>query len=238
MSLTVPIARVRWQPCWRIVASLFPPQGLFDRVTSSADLDAVIAIEGLTNDRIRQELGTISLVPEQECVFGPGTTPIMAAFTHPNPQGSRFTDASCGAYYAARSIDTAVTESCFHKERFLGATNEQPIEVDMRSYASNIDADLHDLRGQQATAQEIYHPDPAHYGPAQAIGTALRASGSNGIAYDSVRDTGGECVAIFRPTVLSPVIQGPHFCYVWDGAAISSIYIKTHYQKSLGPGSR
>jgi len=191
-----------------------------------------MAIEGLTNDRIRQEVGEISIVPAQDCVFGPGTTPIMAAFTHPNPQGSRFADSSYGAYYAASSIDTAVAETRYHKERFLRATNEARIELDMRSYASNIDAELHDLRGQQEDVPAIYNSDPAHYDAAQALGKSLRTNGSNGIVYDSVRDPDGECVAIFRPRLLSPVVQGQHFCYVWDGTEISHIYVKSEYHKS------
>ena len=36
-----PVSRVVWQPCWRIVSSLFPPRGLFDRVASRDDLEAV-----------------------------------------------------------------------------------------------------------------------------------------------------------------------------------------------------
>ena len=191
-----------------------------------------MAIEGLTNDRIRQEVGEISLVPGDDGVFGPGTTPIMAAFTHPNPQGSRFADSSYGVYYAANSIDTAVAETRYHKERFLRATKEARIEVDMRSYASDIEADLRDLRGQQEALLESYDSDPANYGTAQALGKALRANGSNGIVYDSVRAPDGECVAIFRPSLLSPVVQGPHFCYVWDGTEISHIYIKSEYHKS------
>jgi hypothetical protein len=224
--------RVIWQPCWRIVASVFPPQGLFDRVSRPEDLQTVIAIEGITNDRLRQELGAVSLVPDDQCVFGPGTTPIMSAFTHPNPNGSRFADASYGVYYAAKSIATAIAETRFHKARFLRATNEPPIEVDMRSYASDIDVGLHDLRGQQNTLPEIYHPDPAQYGAAQTLAKSLRAEGSSGIAYDSVRDPRGECAAIFRPNVLSPVVQGQHFCYVWNGSEISTIYIKAEYRQS------
>jgi RES domain-containing protein len=232
MVLKLPVNRLTWQPCWRIVSSLFPPRGLFDRVTHREDLETVMAIESLTNDRLRQEAGDISLVPQDECVFGPGTTPIMSAFTHPNPQGSRFADSSYGVYYASLSIDTAVAETAFHKERFLRATHEAPIEVDMRSYASNIDANLHDLRGQQTTAPDIYDPDPAHYGAAQALARSLRNDGSNGLVYDSVRDPGGECAAIFRPNLLSPVVQGKHFCYVWDGSGITDIYIKAEYHKS------
>ncbi|MDA0991852.1 MAG: RES family NAD+ phosphorylase [Verrucomicrobia bacterium] len=232
MDLKIRTARLLWQPCWRIVASRFPPQGLFDRVTRPQDLDTVMAIESLTNDRIRQQAGDLSLVPEAERLVGPGTTPIMAAFTHPNPAGSRFADASYGVYYAAKSIDTALAETRYHKERFLRATNEAPIEVDMRSYASDVDADFHDLRGPQEAFADIYNPDPGVYGPAQALAKSLRLTSSNGLAYDSVRDPSGECVAIFRPTLLSPTRQGEHFCYVWNGKEINSVYIKSAYPQA------
>jgi hypothetical protein len=232
MVLDIPLSRVTWRPCWRIVSSLFPPQGLFDRVARPDDLETVLAIEGLTNDRLRQEAGDISLVPEEERISGPGTTPIMAAFTHPNPSGSRFADATFGVYYAAESIDTAVSETRFHKERFLRATNEAPIEVDMRSYATDIDTELHDLRGQRESRPDVYDPDPEAYGAAQALARSLRANGSNGIVHDSVRDPHGECIAVFRPRLLSPALQGQHFCYVWDGEAISTVYIKSAYEKS------
>ncbi|WP_366132444.1 RES domain-containing protein [uncultured Ferrovibrio sp.] len=32
----------------------------------------------------------------------------MAAFTHLNPDGSRFTDGTCGVFYAANILDTAI----------------------------------------------------------------------------------------------------------------------------------
>lgn len=191
-------------------------------------------IEGLTNDRLRDQIGEISLVPVEERVFGAGTTPIMAAFTHPNPSGSRFTDGSYGVYYAAKNVDTAIVETRFHKERFLQATHEDAIEFDMRSYASDINSELHDIRGQQENAAAIYDPNPAQYGAAQGLAKSLRAGGSNGIVYDSVRDEGGECVAIFRPRVLSPAVPGKHFCYVWDGREICDIYVKAAYKRGSG----
>lgn len=224
--MTPPIAAIDWRPCWRLVPSRFPPSGLFDRVADPRDLEIVFAIEGLTNERLRQEVGEISLVPPEERVSGPGTTPIMAAFTHMNPNGSRFSDGSYGVYYAARSIHTAVAETRFHRARFLAATAEPPIEIDMRSYASDLKARMHDLRGLRERFPAVYDPDPAHYQAAQSLAAGLRGQGSDGLAYDSVRDAGGECVAVFRPRVLSPVRQGPHFCYAWDGEAISSVYEK------------
>jgi RES domain-containing protein len=148
----------------------------------------------------------------------------MAAFTHLNPEGSRFSNGEYGVYYAAKSIETAVAETAFHRARFLAATKQRAIEIDMRSYASDIEADLHDIRGLGEQYPAIYDPDPTRYGAAQSIASELRAKGSNGIVYDSIRDPGGECVAIFRPKVLSPVRQGLHYRYVWDGSAIKSIY--------------
>lgn len=225
-----PLARVNWTPCWRLVPSRFPPAGLFDRVSEPDDLEGVFYIESLTNDRLRDEAGELALVPPEDRIAGFGTTPIMAAFTHRNPEGSRFTNGAYGVYYAAHTLDTAIAETRFHRARFLAMTDEPPIEIDMRAYGSDIDAELHDVRGAQAAMPEIYGLEPARYGPAQALASRLRAGGSNGIVYDSVRDPGGQCVAIFRPRVLSPVTQGPHFCYVWDGKAIVDVYEKRTYR--------
>ncbi len=231
--MTPALCRIAWQPCWRLVASRFPPVGLFDRVAAPEDLAAVIAVESMTNDRLREEVGELSLVPPEDRIAGPGATPVMAAFTHLNPEGSRFTDGTFGVYYAAREIDTAIAETCFHKARFLAATGEPPIELDMRSYAADIDADLHDIRGRRVDFADVYDPDPAHYAAGQAFARALRAEGSNGIAYESVRRPDGQCVAVFRPPALSPARQAPHFCYVWDGSAITDVYEKRAYTPPL-----
>lgn len=216
-----------WKPCWRLVPSRFPPLGLFDRVADPGDLDIVIAIESLTNDRLRDDMGDITLVPPDERVSGPGTTPIMAAFTHLNPEGSRFTDGRYGVYYAAIDIETAIAETRFHRTRFLAATNQSPIEIDMRSYASDLVAPLHDIRNRQTDMPTIYTNEPMQYASAQILAKQLRDEGSNGIVYDSVRHTGGECVAVFRPRLLTPAKQGPHYCYVWDGVKITTVYKKS-----------
>jgi len=221
------VSSIIWKPCWRLIPSIFPPIGLFDRVADPEDLDVIFAIEALTNDRLRDEAGDISLVPLEERISGDGTTPIMAAFTHLNPEGSRFTNGSYGVYYAAIDIETAIAETCFHRVRFLAATNEAPIEIDMRSYASDLDVSLHDIRNRQADMSIIYASEPENYASAQSLAKKLRDAGSNGIVYDSVRNMGSECVAIFRPHLLSPVRQGAHYCYVWDGVDISTVYKKT-----------
>ena len=105
-----PLKRIRWSHAWRIVPSRFPPVGVFDRIADPADLDALFAIEALTNPRLREQAGALRRVPAARRISGPGATPVMAAFTHLNPEGSRFSDGSWGVFYAARSVATAATE--------------------------------------------------------------------------------------------------------------------------------
>lgn len=219
------MARIRWAPSYRLVPSRFPPVGLFDRVARPEDLEFVLAAEQLTNDRLRDEVGELHLVPPGERVSGPGTTPIMAAFTHLNPEGSRFSDGTYGVYYAAREMATAAAESAHHREIFLARTAEAPGEIDMRSYLADIRADLVELRRYGRRKPDLMHP--ASYAASQAFARAQRAKGAGGIVYDSVRHAGGQCVAIFRPTLIAPCKQGPHICFIWNGKAIVGWYEKS-----------
>lgn len=218
-------SRVTWEPSYRLVPSKYPPIQLFERVADPADLDAVIAIENLTNERMRDEIGEIRLVAPEDRIAGPGTSPIMAAFTHVNPEGGRFTDGSFGAYYAARDLETAVHESAHHREIFLARTREAPGEIDMRCYLADLDADLVDIRGMQAERPELY--DRENYAGSQPFARELRAQGVTGVVWNSVRRPGGECAAAFKPRALRPTVPGPHFSFVWDGKRIASYYEKS-----------
>lgn len=220
------VSKVVWKPCYRLIPSYFPPISVYERVANPADLEAVFAVENLTNPRLRQEAGDISIVPPDDRVSGPGTTPIMAAFTHLNPEGSRFCDGSYGVYYAGGTLDTAIAETRYQRERFLARTKEAPIEIDMRTYLADLDGDLHDIRG-RTDLNDIY--DPESYTASQALGRELKSLNSYGVAYDSVRHQGGECVGVFRPPILSNCMQGPHYCYVWDGTQITTVYEKKLY---------
>lgn len=213
-------SRVEWRPSFRTVPSRFPPVGLFDRVASPDQLEAIYQLEGLTNPRLREEAGELSLVPPGDRVFGPGTAPIMAAFTHLNRSGSRFSSGNYGVYYCGSAEETAIRETVYHRERFLGNADAAPQTIDMRLYRANLAGELHDIR-EQPRAAELLNPDS--YVASQTIGTRLRASGSNGIVYPSVRHSGGTCAAVFRPPLLGPARQSKHFGYRWDGQRITDV---------------
>ncbi len=217
-------SRVTWKPSYRLVPSRFPPIQLFERVADPADLDAVLAIESLTNERLRDEIGEIQLVAPEDRISGPGTSPIMAAFTHVNPEGGRFTDGTFGAYYAARDLETAVRETAHHRAIFLARTKEAPGEIAMRCYLADLDAELVDIRGLQAARPGLYNRES--YLESQPFAREMRAKGAMGIVWDSVRLPGGECAAAFKPQALRPAIQGPHLSFVWDGERIAGWYEK------------
>jgi len=224
----VPVRRVRWSRSIRIIASRYPPIELFERVADASDFEALYEVELLTNPRVREELGEIRLLPREERVFGAGATYIMAPFAHPNPDGSRFADGSYGVYYAARDRATAVEETKYHRARFLSFTNEPPMQIEMRVLKAKLGASLHDIRGMAAELPRVYAPDD--YGESQRLGRRLREAGSWGVTYDSVRRSGGECAAVFRPKALSECRQAEHLIYAWDGDRIAEVYEKRQYR--------
>jgi len=212
-----PARRTRWRPSLRLVPSRFPPVGLFDRVAKPDDLDAVFEIEAMTNDRLREEAGLLALVPKEDRVSGPGTTPIMAAFTHLNPEGSRFSDGSFGVYYCSQRLETALAEVRHHQERFLRRTREGPLRLELRLYLAELDARLVDVR----QFPECHRADD--YVPCQKLGTALRVEGRDGVLYRSVRHDDGLCAAVFRPRVLHNCRQSKRYAFHFDGRSVTAI---------------
>lgn len=209
-----------FERAYRIIPSRFPPAGLFDGIASRDELALLFEIEGRTNPRINT-LGRLELVDREDWVTGPGSTPIMAAFTHPSPAGSRFSDGSFGLYYCADSSDVAVRETAYHRERMLRLTREGPIRLEMRQYVGTLAKPLHDGRGRKLTAGAL---DPNSYAVSQPIGAALRAAKSWGLAYPSVRLKGGTCAALMRPPAIESVVQSTAFHYVYDGERVVDVY--------------
>jgi hypothetical protein len=221
-AAAVPIAPILWQPAVRIVPTRFPSINLFDRVASPEDFDALYAVEALTNDRLRNEVGEISLVPPEERQYGAGSGPIMAAFTHLNPLGSRFSDGSYGVFYAAADRATAIAETQYHQGRFLRATDEGPLQLQMRVYHVDVAGALHDLREWPDAA--IY--DPLDYGASRVLGKRLRLNGSLGVCYRSVRRAEGQCIGAFRPGVLTRCRHAAQLLYQWTGEGFDGVFEK------------
>lgn len=220
--MTYPATRLSWNPAYRVIPSRFPAVGLFERVARPEDFDALYALEAMTNERIRDEVGEIGLVPAEERLFGPGSTCIMAAFTHLNPQGSRFSDGSYGVFYCARKRDTAIAETRHHSALFMQATGEPPMRLQMRLYTVQARGEAVDLR--EASKRDPRIVDPDDYRHAQAIGRSLRAAGALGIVYPSVRHPGGECLAALRTRIVKNCLHAAYLEYHWNGEGIEAVF--------------
>ena len=221
---TPAMRRVHWDPASRIVPTRYPAITLFDRVADPGDFEALYALEAMTNERIRDEVGEIERVPKAQRLYGLGSGPIMAAFTHVNVDGSRFSSGQWGVFYAARERATAIAETRYHHARFLAATAQGPMHLPMRLYHVAIDARLHDLRPRMPAFEACHQPES--YVQSRALAARLHAEGSPGVVYRSVRHARGQCVGLFSPQGALRCVHAAYLLYAWDGQGFSDVYEK------------
>lgn len=220
----MPLCRINWPQAWRVIASRYPPINLFERLTADpAVWDALIALEQLTNPRVRDEIGEIALVPPDERVSGPGASYLMAAFTHINPKGSRFSDGTFGVYYAAAAMETAIAETVFHFEAFARDGADPPRSEDMRVLVGTVAAEFEDAAA-LPVAQRRAILDSESYAASQSYAKKRLAAAANGIAYPSVRHEGGHCLGAFRPRAVGIPHQERHLKYRWNGERVDRFF--------------
>ncbi len=213
----------------RLIASIYPPIGVFDDLTDDPDeLRVAFLLESATNDRFLLLSKRLDLLPNKEIAAGPTASIVMAAFLHANEQGGRFNDERLGAWYASFNVETAIRETLYHSDRRLRLSEGAfPSKIQMRELIADIDLTMVDLRGCQNDYPDIY--DPTDYKSAQKFGNSLRwpqhsDTTESGIVYDSVRDRDGTNICIFWPSLVPlPVLQGDHYEYDWDKDGNSTV---------------
>ncbi len=206
----------------RIIRSRFPPVDLFEDIADPADWAALLSGEQKTNARLMESIGNLDLVPPHRRVAGASATFLMAPFTHVSrDRPSRFSDGAYGVLYAGREFETALFETIHHHARFMRDTSQPPgWTSQFRELVLDVHATLEDCRLLRPS-DPVLSPDD--YRAAQAVAAALRASGSDGVVYPSVRHPGGECAALFYPDLASAPMQRRHLEYHWDGERVDLI---------------
>jgi hypothetical protein len=195
-------------PTYRLIPSRYPPISAFESVASADDLEAVMELEGWTNDRLVLE--RVARLNKTEWVYGvQNASVIMASFLHGGPTGLRFTSADLNGWYASLSRRTAIAEVAHHLRREAVNMRVPSLTLQYRTYAAKLAGTYEDIRGMMATRPELYK---AHdYSASQVFGEALRASGHDGIVYDSVRHAGGTNIVALRPKNVREVVMGVHY---------------------------
>jgi hypothetical protein len=98
----------------------------------------------------------------------------------------------------------------------MRATREPPADADYRLLTCAVSGQI------EPTPAECLVEDD--WRPGQAVGRQVRASGLDGIIYQSVRYPIGQAATVFWPNCLTlPIVQSQQFRYRWDGNRM------THY---------
>ena len=195
-------------PSFRLIPSKFPPIGLFDTVSTAADLEAVMELAGWTNDRLVAE--RVARLPQSEWLFGrPNSSVVMAALLDVAGGGMRFIGPDVGAGYASAHLTTAVTEVAHHLRRVAYATGAAGLTRTYRTYTAELAGSYLDIRGQQASRPDVYAPD--NYAAGQALGEEIRSAGGDGLLFDSLRHASGTNVVAHRPRNALNILQTDHY---------------------------
>jgi hypothetical protein len=207
------------QASYRMVNSKFPPISLFDDVMDEADFDTAYNLQALTNPRILNEIGDLTLIPMEKIPFGiPRENYVIAPFTHINPDGSRFSDGSFGVLYLADAVETAIAETRYHQEKcFRNVEGLHYDTVDMRCLKVEFTAELINA----VSIDDIHTPND--YTSSRILGAGVKKSDEAGLQYRSVRREGSICWGLMWPTYVYSAFQTQHFEFVFDGERISKV---------------
>jgi hypothetical protein len=176
-------------------------------VSSAEDLEAVMELEGWTNDRLVAE--RVARLSRDEWVYGTNNASIvMASFLHAAPSGLRFNGPELGAWYASMTVRTTILEVSHHLRREAHRSGMPEMRGQYRTYSAMLDGSYEDIQGQQAARPELY--DPADYTASQVLGEKVRRSG-DGIVYNSVRHASGVNVVAYRPRKIREITQCEHY---------------------------
>jgi hypothetical protein len=195
-------------PTYRLIPSRYPPIPAFDSVASADDLEAVMELEGWTNDRLVLE--RLARLNKTEWVYGiPNASVVMASFLHGGPTGLRFTSPDLNGWYASLARRTAIAEIAHHLRREAVNMRQSSLTLQYRTYSAQLVGTYQDIRGMATTRPELYKVDD--YTASQIFGEAIRVSGGDGITYGSVRHVGGTNVVALRPKSIHEVSMGTHY---------------------------
>jgi hypothetical protein len=179
------------------------------------ELATLLEIRAMTDPAARAALEGLQAIGPAERYAGNGAGAVMLPFLIPRP--SRFSSGRYGVLYGADHALTAIAEVTYHQTRRLqAAAAPSGTNVLLALWAFQYAAAVEDVRDR---GESIHAADS--YAAAQYLGSQLYADGSAGVLYRSVRHSDGECVGIFRPSVVTDMTKGDDWRLIWNGHEVS-----------------
>jgi hypothetical protein len=230
--VSLPLTDIAQRDTVRLIATgRLKEPALLPLAATQGALDDLASLEGVTNRRQRAQASGLPELAPQDLVYGrAGALFINAAFTHTQPGGNRFNADRRGAWYGGFTAETALAEVGCHLTRELEAIGRLENTTDYAELLADFIGPFHDLRGADRAHEPCLHADPAIGYPAgQALARELRAGGSNGIIYPSVRHAAGTCLAAFRPDLVQNLREGGIWRLEWQGTLTPAVTRHTRY---------
>ncbi len=220
--MKLPLAEINRPDTVRLVPTAYYKPPVLRPLVDSDEEEAILArIEGMTSRRLKAEATGLSDLDARELLFKAwGATFVNAAFAYTRPEGNRFNGPARGAWYCAFEDLTAIEEVGFHRTRELKRIGVFEDEAVYQVLLAGFMGEFHDLRGVTPRSRHgaVLSADPAVGYPAgQALAAELRAGGSRGVVYPSVRKKGGTCLAAFQPALVQNVRPGAKWTLAWQG---------------------
>jgi hypothetical protein len=204
----------------RIIPRDLDAIAFFERLTPSADIDALVAVLSLTSPSLLAELGDLHQVPPQDRGYGPGSGWVVPVFTQ-RVRPTRFSDGRFGVWYAASDQPTAIAETLYHQAKRLRETSEPAQDVALQILTADLAGYAAVLTTMSDRLGAVIH-DPDGYAVSQAVGQHLRDRRSDAIVYRSVRRSGGICYGALRPSIVRGCRRTGLIRYAWDGRTLTA----------------
>lgn len=216
----------------RLISTKYPSIALFDDVASPEEFEILYAIQSMTNPRLLDEAGDISLLDRSDIPFDckRGRSYAVAPFTHVNPSGGRFNDGLFGALYLASTDQTAALEVKHHQQKYW--QNIEGLAYDRFLFRGLLithkSSPVYVVDSSNAA---ILHPDD--YSVSQQLARNLKKDGYLAVEYPSVRLESGICWALFSPKPVCDVVQSYLLEMIWDGKKIAEVNKVNHMVDEL-----
>jgi hypothetical protein len=206
---------------YRLIPSRFPPVSIYEDVVANDRIDALVAVENLTNPRLQSAqrlMGpSLGLPPDSPRLQNWNHAP----FAYSNPEGSRFFPPERPCLELADTRQTALAVSVARREIFLARTKEAPIGLDMRMLKTPVQGTFVDLRDIDTAL--VGDPSDAARRARWQIGESVPPE-AEGVLYRAPERPSATCVAVLKANVLGRSLQTVHYRYVWNGARVTKLY--------------
>jgi hypothetical protein len=196
-----------------LIPSRFPPVPLYERLGSVEIREAAEALEAKTNPRL-QEINRLTRSGQQVGGSERLQNWNHAPFTYPNPEGTTFLNPAYRVLELVRGVQAALAIAVLRREAFLAASDEPPINVEMREIVRRVKGRFVDLTGANFETNQVKRWE---------LGAKIYESNAQGIVFQRPDLPGIQTVAIFDQGVLGRAVQAQHYRFVWDGKAVRAI---------------